>query len=134
MAKHEAIKNGVIFPVGEKNPYGQYFIGQSYYQSLVADPAVKVGVGNVTFEPGCRNNWHIHHGGYQILLVTGGEGWFQREGEKAQLLKAGDTVVIHGGVKHWHGATKHSWFSHVAITEGTHEWLEPVDDETYSKL
>jgi quercetin dioxygenase-like cupin family protein len=74
MAKNEEIKNGVIFPAGEKNSYGQYFIGQSYLQMLVADPKVNVGVGNVTFEPACRNNWHIHRDGYQILLVTGSEG------------------------------------------------------------
>ena len=134
MAKHEEVKNDGIFPAGEKNPYGQYFLGQSYYNGLVADPKVNVGVGNVTFEPGCRNNWHIHRDGYQILLVTGGEGWYQQEGEKAQLLKAGDVIVTHDGVKHWHGATKESWFQHIAITAGTPEWLEPVDDETYDKL
>ncbi|MBO0452282.1 cupin domain-containing protein [Candidatus Enterococcus murrayae] len=135
MVKHEEVKNGVIFPIGEKNDtYAQYFIGQSYLETLVADPAVNVGVGNVTFEPGCRNNWHIHHDGYQLLLVTGGEGWYQEEGKAAQLLKAGDVIVTHDGVKHWHGATKDSWFEHVAITAGTPEWLEPVGDEWYNKL
>lgn len=84
MAKHEEVKKGVIFPIGEKNDaYAQYFIGQSYLQSLVADPAINVGVGNVTFEPSCRNNWHIHRDGYQLLLVTGGEGWYQEEGKAA---------------------------------------------------
>ena len=78
MAKHEEVKNGVIFPIGEKNDaYAQYFIGQSYLKGLVADPKVNVNVGNVTFEPGCLNNWHIHRDGFQILLVTGGEGWYQ---------------------------------------------------------
>lgn len=110
MAKHEEIKNGVIFPVGEKNPFSQFFVGQSYLKGLVSDPNVSVGVGNVTFEPGCRNNWHIHRDGFQILLVTGGEGWYQEEGKPAQFLKAGYVIVTHDGVKHWHGATNDSWF------------------------
>lgn len=135
MAKHEEVKKGVIFPIGEKNDaYAQYFIGQSYLQSLVADPAINVGVGNVTFEPSCRNNWHIHRDGYQLLLVTGGEGWYQEEGKAAQRLKAGDVIITYDGVKHWHGATKDSWFEHVAITAGTPEWLEPVSDEWYEQL
>jgi len=125
-----------IFGLGEKNvAYQQYFIGQSYLQGL-SEPGdeIDVNVANVTFEPGCRNNWHIHHNGFQILLVTGGEGWYQEAGKPARLLHAGDTVTIHEGVKHWHGATKDSWFAHVAITKGTSEWLEPVDDATYAKL
>jgi len=134
MVKHEEVKDGVIFPVGEKNPFSQFFVGQSYLKGLVADNKVNVGVGNVTFEPGCRNNWHIHHDGFQILLVTGGEGWYQEEGKPAQFLKAGDVIVTHDGVKHWHGAAKDSWFVHIAITAGKPEWLEPVDDETYSQL
>ncbi|KSU64566.1 LytTR family transcriptional regulator [[Bacillus] enclensis] len=135
MVRHEEVKNGVIFPAGEKNEaFSQFFTGQSYLQSLVFDPNVNVVVGNVTFEPGCRNNWHIHRGGYQILLVTGGEGWYQEEGKPAQLLKAGDVIVTYDGVKHWHGAAKDSWFEHIAITAGKPEWLEPVDDELYSKL
>ncbi|MCM3728833.1 cupin domain-containing protein [Neobacillus cucumis] len=134
MTKHEEVKNGVIFPAGEKNPFSQFFVGQSYLKGLVSDPKINVGVGNVTFEPECRNNWHIHRDGYQILLVTGGEGWYQEEGKPAQLLKAGDVIVTHDGVKHWHGATKDSWFVHIAITAGTPEWLEPVDDETYNNL
>lgn len=135
MAKHDELKNGGVFPIGEKNDaYAQYFVGQSYLKGLVADPEVNVGVGNVTFEPGCRNNWHIHRGGYQILLVTGGEGWYQEEVKEAQRLKTGDVIVTHDGVKHWHGATKDSWFSHVAITAGTPEWLEPVSDEWYGSL
>lgn len=82
--KNEAIKAGGIFPIGPKNDaYAKYFVGQSYLQNLVADPQIDVGVGNVTFEPGCRNNWHIHHNGFQILLVTGGEGWYQEEGKPA---------------------------------------------------
>ncbi|BDR59349.1 cupin domain-containing protein [Xylocopilactobacillus apicola] len=132
MAKNEDVKNGVIFPVGDKNDaYAQYFVGQSYLANLVRDPEVSVGVGNVTFEPGCRNNWHIHHDGFQLLLVTGGEGWYQEWGQPARHLKPGDVVVTHDGVKHWHGATKDSWFEHIAITAGTPEWLEPVTDEEY---
>lgn len=125
-----------VFGQGDKNDaYAQYFIGQSYLKNLVsADDNVNVNVGNVTFEPGCRNDWHIHHNGYQILLVTGGEGWYQEDGKPAQLLHPGDVVTIHDGVKHWHGATKDSWFSHVAITTGTSEWLEPVSDAAYDAL
>lgn len=140
MAKHENVKNGVIFPIGEKNDaYAQYFVGQSYLKTLIADPQVSIGVGNVTFEPGCRNNrsavrWHIHRDGFQILLVTGGEGWYQEEGKSAQALKAGDVIITHDRVKHWHGATKESGFEHIAITAGKPEWLEPVTDELYDKL
>lgn len=130
----EQVKNG-LFPMGEKNEaYKDVFVGQSYLDMLVADPDINVGVGNVSFEPRTRNNWHIHHDGFQLLLVTAGEGWYQEEGQEARRLKVGDVVVTKDGVKHWHGATKDSWFSHVAITAGTPEWLEAVDDEIYSKL
>ncbi|MBF2454727.1 cupin domain-containing protein [Listeria seeligeri] len=135
MAKFEEVKNGVIFPRGEKNDaFAQFFVGQSYLKTLVADSAINVGVGNVTFEPGCRNNWHIHHDGFQILLVTDGEGWYQEEGKAAQFLQAGDVVVTHDGIKHWHGATNDSWFEHIAITAGTPEWLEAVSDADYLSL
>lgn len=128
------VKNG-IFAIGTKNTaYAQYFVGQSYLNSLIADPAVNVGVANVTFEPGCRNNWHIHHHGFQLLLVTGGAGWYQEAGQPARRLQPGDVVVTHDGVKHWHGATKDSWFAHIAITAGTPEWLEPVSDAQYQTL
>ena len=127
-----------IFPRGEKNPYGQYFIGQSYLNMLSTE---QVSVGNVTFEPGCRNNWHIHHadqGGGQILLVTGGRGWYQEWGEPARALKAGDVVNIPANVKHWHGAAADSWFSHLAVevpaVNGSNEWCEPVNDEDYARL
>ncbi|KRN28850.1 cupin domain protein [Lactobacillus selangorensis] len=130
----EAVKNG-IFPVGALNTaYAKYFQGNSYLDMLVNDPDVSVNVGNVTFEPGCRNDWHIHHNGYQILLVTGGEGWYQEWGQPAQKLTPGTVIVTKDGVKHWHGATKDSWMSHIAITTGTAEWLEPVSDEEYAKL
>lgn len=134
MIKNEAVKNGV-FQMGEKNTaYAEVFKGQSYLQMLVSDPAIQVSVGNVTFEPSCRNNWHIHHDGFQVLLVTSGEGWYQEAGSAARHLKVGDVVTIHDGVKHWHGATSNSWFSHVAITAGSSEWLEAVSDETYNQL
>lgn len=133
--KNQSVKDGVIFPSGPKNEtFAKYFVGQSYLQGLVDDPSVNVNVGNVTFEPGCRNNWHIHHNGYQILLVTGGEGWYQEAGKPAQHLVPGDVVVTHDGVKHWHGATRDSWFEHIAITAGTPEWLEPVSDNEYNQL
>ncbi len=135
MVKNENIKDGVIFPRGSENVnYAQFFTGVSYLQGLVADPEVNVGVGVVTFEPGTRNNWHIHHDGYQLLLVTGGEGWYQEEGHPARHLVSGDVVVTYDGVKHWHGATKDSWFAHIAVTAGTPEWLEPVSDADYNAL
>lgn len=114
--------------------YAAVFTGTSYLRTLVADPAVNVGVGEVTFEPGCRNHWHIHHDGYQLLIVTGGTGWYQEAGQPARRLTTGDVVVTHDGVKHWHGATRDDWFSHIAITAGTPEWLEPVDDAAYAAL
>lgn len=129
------VKEGIIFPLGDENEaYAKYFIGKSFVAGLVNDPEINVGVANVSFEPGCRNNWHKHLNGYQILLVTGGEGWYQEEGQSPQKLTPGDVIVTHEGVKHWHGATKESWFSHIAITAGTAEWLEPVKDEVYNAL
>lgn len=129
-----------MFPTGDKNEaFGQYFTGQSYLAPVV-DGAVPVN--NVTFEPGCRNNWHIHHGedgaGDQVLLCTAGSGWYQAEGEEAISLEPGSAVRIPSGVKHWHGAKADSWFSHLAfITPGEgvrNEWLEPVSDEEYDQL
>lgn len=135
MAKFEELKENGVFKTRAKNEaYAAYFKGQSYLEMLVTDPNVSVHVGNVTFEPGCRNNWHIHHDGYQLLLVTGGEGWYQEFGQDPQWLTKGDVVVIKEGVKHWHGATRDSWFSHVAITAGTSEWCEAVADSTYNAL
>lgn len=120
-----------MFPRGEKNEaYQEVFIGISYLAPLV-DESLPVSVSHVTFEPETRNHWHIHDGGYQILLVTEGEGCYQEEGRPARHLKAGDVVVTHDGVKHWHGATRSSWFSHIAITAGTPLWLEAVSDEQY---
>lgn len=136
MGKNESEVKGNLFGFGSLNAkYADVFIGNSYLNSLVSkDDNIDVGVSSVNFEPGCRNNWHIHHNGFQILLVTAGEGWYQEEGKPAQLLKPGDVVVIHEGVKHWHGATKDSWFSHIAITKGESEWCEPVSAEQYDQL
>ena len=125
-----------LFHLGNPNDaFAQYFSGNSYLQPLA--PAV----ANVTFAPGCRNNWHIHHaskGGGQILLCTDGEGWYQEWGKPAQALRPGDAVTIPAGVKHWHGAAKDSWFVHLAVEvpgEGTaNEWCEPVSDEEYNQL
>lgn len=135
MARNESVKDGIIFPVGDANAaFADFFTGKSYLAMLVADPRFDVAVGNVTFEPGCHNNWHIHRNGFQLLLVTGGEGWVQEEGKPARALRPGDVVTITDGVKHWHGAARDSWFSHIAITKGTAEWLEPVGDEAYAAL
>ena len=136
--ENEEIKNGAIFERGEKNPFGQYFVGQSYLKMLTTEG---VAIGNVTFEPGCRNNWHIHKSsknGGQILLVTGGRGYYQEWGKEAQELKPGDVIVIPANVKHWHGAARNSWFAHLSVEvpgENTsNEWLEPVSEEDYNKL
>lgn len=126
-----------VFPMGEKLPeiYSPYFVGQAYLQRLTDKGGP---ISNVTFEPGCRNNWHIHHKGGQILLVTGGEGWFQTWGEPARKLLPGDVVNIPPETKHWHGAASDCWFAHLAVSvpaEGSSvEWLEQVSDEEYSKL
>ncbi len=134
----ENLENSVIFDRGEINPFGKYFTGTSYLNMLSLEGVV---MGNVTFEPGCINNWHIHtaaQGGGQILLVTGGCGWYQEEGKKAQELHAGDVVHIPAGVKHWHGAAKDSWFVHISVEvpgeNKANEWLEPVDINDYNAL
>ena len=120
---------------GANTAYARYFVGNSYLNMLSTEGVV---IGNVTFEPGCRNNWHIHHKGGQILLVTGGRGWYQEWGKEAQELHPGDVVNIPPEVKHWHGSTKDSWFSHIAVecpgVECSNEWCEPVSDEEYGKL
>ena len=126
-----------LFGIGEKNDaYAKYFIGQSYLNMLARSGGV--GVANVTFEAGCRNNWHIHHGGGQILLVTDGRGYYQEWGKPAQELNPGDVVNIPAEVKHWHGAAKDSAFAHLAIEipseNASNEWLEAVSDEVYALL
>lgn len=131
--------SGAIFPLGEENDaYARYFTGKSYLRMLSTEG---VGIASVTFEPGRRNNWHIHRakaGGGQILLCTGGRGWYQEWGKSARELRAGDVVNIPAGVKHWHGAAKDSWFSHLAVEvpgeQTENEWLEPVDDAQYGGL
>ena len=129
-------ENISVFPMGEKNEaFAQYFVGQSYLNMLSTE---RVTIGNVTFEPGCRNNWHIHHKGGQILLCTAGRGYYQQWGKEAQELHPGDVVNIPPEVKHWHGAAKDSWFAHLAVevpAEGaSNEWLEVVNEEDYEKL
>lgn len=128
-----------VFPVGEKNvAFGQYFVGQSYLNMLTTQG---VTIGNVTFEPGCRNNWHIHHaksGGGQILLCTAGRGYYQEWGQAPRELHPGDVVVIPPEVKHWHGAAPDSWFAHLAVEvpgeETSNQWLEAVSEEEYRNL
>lgn len=134
-------EHGGFFGQGEPNDaYARYFTGKSYLKPLT-DPAETVFIANVTFEPGCRNNWHIHHaksGGGQLLICVDGEGWYQEEGKPARSLRPGDVVTIPPEVKHWHGAKKDGWFSHLAVEcpgeETSNEWLEPVDEEAYEKL
>ena len=129
-------ENISVFPMGEKNEaFAQYFVGQSYLNMLSTE---RVTIGNVTFEPGCRNNWHIHHKGGQILLCTAGRGYYQEWGKEAQELHPGDVVNIPPEVKHWHGAAKDSWFAHLAVevpAEGaSNEWLDVVNEEDCEKL
>lgn len=134
-------EHGGVFGLGEPNVnFGQYFVGNSYLKPLT-NPKETVFMANVTFEPRCRNNWHIHHatsGGGQILICVDGEGWYQEEGKEARRLRPGDIVTIPANVKHWHGATANSWFSHIAVEvpgENTsNEWCEKVTDEEYDKL
>ena len=130
-----------VFGLGQSNDtFAQYFSGQSYLNPL-GKTDNGVGFANVTFEPGCRNNWHIHHasqGGGQVLLCTAGSSWYQAEGEEPVSMTPGSVVVIPANVKHWHGAKKDSWFSHIAVeipgTDTSNEWLEPVSDEEYNQL
>lgn len=134
--KHQ---NDMAFPIGAPNDaFAKYFIGQSYLAPLSTE---QVGICNVTFEPGCRNNWHIHHaakGGGQLLVCTAGEGWYQEEGKPAVSLTPGTVITIPANVKHWHGAKADSWFSHIAVEvpgkDCSNEWCEPVTDEEYAKL
>lgn len=135
IANETGAKN-VLFGLGQENTaYAKYFIGKSYLQPLTSEG---VHLANVTFEPKSRNNWHVHHKGGQILLVVAGRGWYQEWGKPARELKPGDVVNIPAEVKHWHGAAKDSWFTHVALAVpvdgASNEWLEPVSDEEYDKL
>ncbi len=134
--KHE---NSMIFPIGNPNDgFAEYFTGQSYLAPLSTS---QVGIYNVTFEPRCRNNWHIHRadeGGGQILICVSGRGYYQEWGKQAVLMTQGDVINIPAGVKHWHGAAPDSWFSHLAVEvpgkNTSNEWLEAVSDEEYDKL
>ena len=131
-----------IFGLGDFNEaYAQYFVGNSYLNPLNNPGESNVFLANVTFEPRCRNNWHIHHatsGGGQILICTAGSGWYQEMGKAAISLEPGTVITIPANVKHWHGAKKDSWFSHIAVevpgVDTSNEWCEPVSDEEYEKL
>ena len=134
-----AFQREMIFPIGEPNTaYARYFIGNSYLAPISKE---QIPFSNVTFEPGCRNNWHIHHatkGGGQMLVCVAGKGWYQEEGRPAVQVLPGDVIHIPANVKHWHGAAADSWFAHLAFEvpgENTsNEWLEPVTDEEYERL
>lgn len=134
-----AFQREMIFPIGEPNTaYAKYFTGNSYLARVSSE---QVPISNVTFEPSCRNNWHIHHataGGGQMLIGVAGRGWYQEEGKPAQPILPGTVIHIHANVKHWHGAASDSWFAHLAFEikgENTsNEWLEPVTNEEYAKL
>ena len=129
------MENPSAFPMGEPNDgFAQYFVGQSYLASVLDTP--EFSIHNVTFEPGCRNNWHSHTGG-QLLVCVGGEGYYQEKGKPARRLKAGDVVEIAPDVVHWHGAAPDSWFSHLAVEcnpqTNKNTWLNPVTDEEYAE-
>lgn len=137
MSSEKDLPSNAIFPKGAPLPemYAKYFVGQAYLHMLTT---TGVPIGNVTFEPACRNNWHIHHKGGQILLVTAERGWYQEWEKEPQELQPGDVVTIPPEVKHWHGAAKDSIFSHLAVEvpakDASNEWLEAVTDEVYGKL
>ena len=139
LTEKDKYQNTIFFPIGQPNDaYAQYFVGQSYLAPVSLE---QVPVFNVTFEPGCRNNWHVHHaksGGGQMLICVGGRGWYQEWGKSAVEMTPGTCINIPAGVKHWHGAAADSWFSHLAIEvkgkECSNEWLEPVSDENYENL
>lgn len=142
ISNQEEFNKRNVFGLGQENTaFAQYFIGNSYLNPLTNPEETAVFLANVTFEPGCRNNWHVHHGdrgGGQILVCVAGRGYYQEEGKAAQELHPGDVVNIPAGVKHWHGAAPDSWFSHLAVEvpgkNCSNEWLEPVTDEVYSLL
>lgn len=140
-SKEEFEKQNVFGTGAENTGFAQYFIGNSYLNPLTDPKNYAVFMANVTFEPGCRNNWHIHHatkGGGQLLICTAGEGWYQEEGKEPVSLTPGTVITIPAEVKHWHGAKKDSWFSHIAVEvlgeNCKNEWCEPVSDEVYDKL
>ena len=142
ISSREAFERQDSFGVGAPNDaFAQYFVGNSYLNPLTEFGKCPVFLANVTFEPGCRNNWHIHHadkGGGQLLVCTTGEGWYQEEGKDAVSLTPGTVITIPPNVKHWHGAKKDSWFSHIAVEvpgeNASTEWCEAVTDEWYKGL
>jgi len=134
----DRFQNEIMFPIGEKNPYGKFFVGQSYLAPVSTE---QIPIYNVTFEPGCRNNWHIHHaksGGGQMLICIGGRGYYQEWGKAPVEMTEGTVINIPAEVKHWHGASKDSWFAHLAIEiqgeEASTEWCEAVSDIDYNNL
>lgn len=139
---YEEFEKTNVFRKGSFNEaFAQYFVGNSFLNPLTDPNKTAVFLANVTFEPGCRNNWHIHHatkGGGQLLICTAGEGWYREENKPPVSLHAGMVIAIEPEVKHWHGAKKDSWFSHIAIEvpgeNAFNEWCEPVSDEEYEKL
>ena len=139
ITEKEAYAKTIMFPIGEpNNAYAKYFIGQSYLAPISTQ---QVKISNVTFEPRCRNNWHIHKaksGGGQMLIAVGGRGFYQEWGKEPIEMKPGDVINIPANVKHWHGAAPNTWFSHLAVeldgVETSNEWLEPVKDDEYDKL
>lgn len=140
MDKHGFEQQNVFGTGAANTAYAKFFIGQSFLNPLT-DPKTGLFLANVTFEPGYRNNWHIHHaakGGGQLLVCTAGEGWYQEEGKPAVSLTPGTVITIPANVKHWHGAKADSWFSHIAVEvpgkDCSNEWCEPVTDEEYAKL
>lgn len=138
-AAKDAYQQSIFFPIGDPNDgYAQYFVGQSYLAPVCGQP---FPIFNVTFEPGCRNNWHVHHadkGGGQLLICVGGRGYYQEWGKEPQEMTPGTVIEIPEGAKHWHGAAPDSWFSHLAFEipgeNPSNEWLEPVSDVDYGKL
>lgn len=139
---YEEFEKTNVFGKGSFNEaFAQYFVGNSFLNPLTDPNKTAVFLANVTFEPGCRNNWHIHHatkGGGQLLICTAGEGWYREENKPPVSLHAGMVITIELEVNHWHGAKKDSWFSHIAIEvpgeNAFNEWCEPVSDEEYEKL
>lgn len=142
ISSSEQFEQQNVFGLGKENTaFAQYFIGKSYLNPLTVPGECAVFLANVTFEPGCRNNWHIHKaekGGGQLLICTAGSGWYQEEGREAVSLEPGTVITIPANVKHWHGAKKDSWFSHIAVEvpgENTSNvWLEEVSPEAYQSL
>ena len=141
MNREEFDKTNVFGKGNSNDNYAEYFVGNSYLNPLVDPNDSPLFLANVTFEPSCRNNWHIHHatnGGGQILICTAGYGWYQEEGKKTVSLEPGKVIVIPANVKHWHGAKKDSWFSHISIEvpgdDTSNEWLEAVSEEEYDNL